>query len=41
VRRFAKAVFAAIEKVGLRLESRKVPIETLVIEHVERNPTDN
>jgi uncharacterized protein (TIGR03435 family) len=36
-----KAVFAAIEKVGLKLASRKVPIETLIIEHVERNPTEN
>jgi uncharacterized protein (TIGR03435 family) len=36
-----KAVFAAIEKLGLKLDSRKTPIETLVIEHVEKNPTAN
>jgi len=36
-----KAVFAAIEKVGLKLDSRKAPIETFVIEHLEKNPTEN
>jgi uncharacterized protein (TIGR03435 family) len=36
-----KAVFAAIEKVGLKLDSRKAPIKTLIIEHAEKNPTEN
>jgi uncharacterized protein (TIGR03435 family) len=36
-----KAVFAAIEKVGLKLDSRKSPIETLIIEHIEKSPTEN
>jgi len=36
-----KAVFAAVEKVGLKLDSRKAPVETLIIEHVEKNPTEN
>jgi uncharacterized protein (TIGR03435 family) len=36
-----KAVFAAIENVGLKLDSRKAPIDTLIIEHVEKNPTGN
>ena len=36
------SVFTALqEKLGLRLENRKVPQETLVIEHVERVPADN
>jgi uncharacterized protein (TIGR03435 family) len=35
------SVFAAIEKVGLKLDSRKAPIETLIIEQVEKNATEN
>jgi uncharacterized protein (TIGR03435 family) len=29
------------EQLGLNLESRKVPVEILVIDHVERSPTEN
>jgi uncharacterized protein (TIGR03435 family) len=36
-----KAIFAVISKLGLRLDSRKAPIDTLIIEHVEKNPTEN
>jgi uncharacterized protein (TIGR03435 family) len=36
-----RAVFAAIEKVGLKLDSRKVPIETLIVEHVEKTATES
>ncbi len=32
---------AALQKVGLRLEQRKVAAETLVVDHVERMPTEN
>jgi uncharacterized protein (TIGR03435 family) len=31
----------AVEKLGLKLESRKAPIEVLVIDHSEKTPTDN
>jgi uncharacterized protein (TIGR03435 family) len=31
----------ALEKLGLKLESRKAPIEVLVIDHAEKTPTDN
>jgi uncharacterized protein (TIGR03435 family) len=31
----------ALQKAGLRLESRKVPVETIVVDRVEKNPTDN
>jgi len=31
----------AVEKLELKLESRKAPIEALVISHAEKTPTDN
>jgi uncharacterized protein (TIGR03435 family) len=35
-------VFTAIrESLGLKLEPRKEPVETLVIDHIERVPTGN
>jgi uncharacterized protein (TIGR03435 family) len=34
-------LFAAINKLGLKLELRKVPMEQLVIDHIERTPTEN
>jgi uncharacterized protein (TIGR03435 family) len=33
-------IFMALEKLGLRLESAKGPVDTLVIDHVEK-PTEN
>jgi uncharacterized protein (TIGR03435 family) len=36
-----RAVFKAVEKLGLKLDSRKAPIETLIIEHVDKDPTEN
>ena len=36
-----RAVFPAIERLGLKLDSRKAPIEKLIIEHIEKNPTEN
>ena len=36
------SLFAALrESLGLKLEARKVPVEVLVIDHVERVPTPN
>jgi uncharacterized protein (TIGR03435 family) len=32
---------SALEKLGLKLEPRKAPIEVLVIDHLEKSPSDN
>ena len=34
-------LFAAISKLGLKLELRKVPVERFVIDHIEKMPTEN
>jgi uncharacterized protein (TIGR03435 family) len=35
------SLFTAVEALGLKLEQRKAPIEVLVIDHIEKSPTDN
>jgi uncharacterized protein (TIGR03435 family) len=35
------SLFAALQLVGLKLEPRKAPLEVLVIDHAEKNPTEN
>jgi uncharacterized protein (TIGR03435 family) len=37
----AGSVFAAVQKLGLRMEPRKAPLETIVIDHLEKTPTEN
>ena len=37
----SSAVFTAIQQYGLKLEPRKAPIDMLVIDHVEKIPTEN
>jgi len=34
-------VFASVEKLGLKLEQRKAPVEQLIVDHVEKTPTEN
>lgn len=34
-------VSAAVQKDGLKLERRKAPVQQLVVDHVEKTPTDN
>jgi uncharacterized protein (TIGR03435 family) len=34
-------MFRAIEQFGLKLDSRKEQIETLIIDHIEKLPTAN
>jgi uncharacterized protein (TIGR03435 family) len=35
------SVFASVQKLGLKLEKRKAPVEQLVIDNVEKAPTEN
>jgi uncharacterized protein (TIGR03435 family) len=31
----------SVQKLGFRLESRKLPIDVMIIDHIEKSPTDN
>ena len=35
------SIFTAIQQLGLKLESRKDPVETIVVDHIEKTPTGN
>jgi uncharacterized protein (TIGR03435 family) len=37
----APALVDAVKKYGLRIETRKMPVEMLVVTHMERTPTEN
>jgi uncharacterized protein (TIGR03435 family) len=37
----AISLFDGVEKLGLKLETRKHPYPVLVIDHIEQKPTDN
>jgi uncharacterized protein (TIGR03435 family) len=35
------SIFMSVQKLGLRLEKQKAPVETIVVDSVEKNPTEN
>ena len=37
----SSSVFAAVQQLGLKLDSRKAPMEMIVIDHLEKAPTEN
>jgi uncharacterized protein (TIGR03435 family) len=37
----SSTLFAAVSALGLKLEQRKAPIEQLIIDHIEKAPTEN
>jgi uncharacterized protein (TIGR03435 family) len=37
----SNALFEAVKQLGLRLEPRKVPFDTIVVDHLDKTPTDN
>jgi uncharacterized protein (TIGR03435 family) len=38
---FGGAIFAAVQKLGLKLDARKSSVETIVVDHLEKTPTEN
>jgi uncharacterized protein (TIGR03435 family) len=37
----ASAIYTSLQTLGLRLERRKLPVELIVIDHLEKTPTEN
>ncbi len=37
----AASVYASVKKLGLKLEPRKAPVEQLIVDHVEKTPTED
>jgi uncharacterized protein (TIGR03435 family) len=35
------SIFSSIQNLGLKLEPRKLPLEMLVVDHIEKTPTAN
>ena len=35
------AMFHVVQKMGLKLEQRKIPLETIVVDHIEKTTTEN
>ncbi len=38
---FGMSIFSSIQRVGLRLDSQKLPLDTVVVDRAERAPTEN
>jgi uncharacterized protein (TIGR03435 family) len=37
----AISLYTSVKKLGLKLDPRKVPVEVIVVDQIERNPTEN
>lgn len=37
----APTIFEAVQQYGLKLEARKAPLEMLIVDHIEKQPTEN
>jgi uncharacterized protein (TIGR03435 family) len=37
----SSSIFASVQQLGLRLEPRKAPVEYIVVDHIEKTPTEN
>jgi len=35
------SIYATVQQLGLKLETRKSPVEMIVVDHIEKTPTDN
>lgn len=35
------AIFQAVQKLGLKLQARKAPFDTIIVDHLEKMPTEN
>jgi uncharacterized protein (TIGR03435 family) len=35
------SIFTTVQKLGLKLDPRKAPIDLIVIDHIEKMPTEN
>jgi len=35
------SVFTSVQQIGLKLETRKAPVEIIIVDHVEKMPTEN
>jgi uncharacterized protein (TIGR03435 family) len=35
------SIFSTVQQMGLKLEARKAPLETIVVDHLEKAPTEN
>jgi uncharacterized protein (TIGR03435 family) len=38
---YPPALFTAVERLGLKLEARRMPVDHLVVDHAEKIPTEN
>ena len=35
------SIFMSLQKLGLKLESRKLPLDMMIVDHIEKTPTEN